>query len=89
VLSIVGLASVFPRFLAAISIIALGAALLSRVEVGIITYGATVQSIKVPDSNGRLGDVALGFDNLADYLKDNNPYFGALIGQTSRTCYPL
>jgi galactose mutarotase-like enzyme len=40
------------------------------VEVGIITYGATVQSIKVPDNSGRLGDVALGFDNLADYLKD-------------------
>jgi aldose 1-epimerase len=51
------------------------------VEVSIITYGATVQSIKVPDKAGKLEDVALGFDNLADYLKDDNPYFGALIGR--------
>src|SRR5258708_31820468 len=44
------------------------------VEVSIITYGATVQSIKVPDKAGKLEDVALGFDNLADYLKNDNPY---------------
>ena len=50
-------------------------------EVSIITYGGAVQSIKVPDKDGKVGDVALGFDNLADYLKDNNPYFGALIGR--------
>jgi aldose 1-epimerase len=50
-------------------------------EVGIITYGGAVQSIKVPDKDGKVGDVALGFDNLADYLKANNPYFGALIGR--------
>jgi aldose 1-epimerase len=50
-------------------------------EVSIITYGGAVQSIKVPDKDGKLGDVALGFDNLEDYLKANNPYFGALIGR--------
>jgi aldose 1-epimerase len=50
-------------------------------EVSIITYGGAVQSIKVPDKDGKLGDVALGFDNLEDYLKSNNPYFGALIGR--------
>ena len=50
-------------------------------EVGIITYGGAVQSIKVPDKDGKLGDVALGFDDLADYLKDTNPFFGALIGR--------
>lgn len=50
-------------------------------EVSIITYGGAVQSIKVPDKDGNLADVALGFDNLSDYLKDNNPYFGALIGR--------
>ena len=50
-------------------------------EVGIITYGGAVQSIKVPNKDGKLGDVALGFDDLADYLKDTNPFFGALIGR--------
>lgn len=54
---------------------------LHGIEVGIITYGGAVQSIKVPDKDGKLGDVALGFDDLADYLKDTNPFFGALIGR--------
>ncbi|HZZ62747.1 MAG TPA: aldose epimerase family protein [Roseiarcus sp.] len=49
-------------------------------EVDIITYGGTVQSIKIPDKNGKIDDVALGFDNLNDYLKTDT-YFGALIGR--------
>ena len=49
-------------------------------EVGIITYGGAVQSIRVPDKDGKLGDVVLGFDNLGDYL-GHNRYFGALIGR--------
>ncbi len=38
-------------------------------EVDIITYGGAVQSIMVPDKDGHLADVALGFDDLNDYLK--------------------
>ena len=34
----------------------------------------------MPDRNGQFGDVVLGYDNLADYIKDS-PYFGALIGR--------
>jgi aldose 1-epimerase len=34
----------------------------------------------VPDRNGKLEDVALGFDNLEGYLK-NPPFFGAIIGR--------
>jgi aldose 1-epimerase len=45
-----------------------------------MTYGGIVVSIKVPDRNGKLGDVVLGYDNLKGYLRDN-PYFGALIGR--------
>ena len=37
-------------------------------------------SLKVPDKNGKLGDVVLGYDNLDSYIK-NSPYFGALIGR--------
>ncbi len=37
-------------------------------EVDVITYGGAVQSIKVPDKNGKIADVALGFDNLDGYL---------------------
>ncbi|MGA2802061.1 MAG: aldose epimerase family protein [Verrucomicrobiota bacterium] len=49
-------------------------------EARIMTYGGIVVSLKVPDKNGRLGDVVLGYDNLDGYLK-NSPYFGALIGR--------
>ncbi len=50
--------------------------------VTITNYGGTVTSILVPDRRGRLGDVALGYDNLAQYVKAvNGTYFGALIGR--------
>ena len=46
----------------------------------VITYGALLTEMHVPDRNGRLGDVTLGFDNLQQYL-DGHPYFGATIGR--------
>ena len=49
-------------------------------EVSICNYGGIVTSFKVPDKNGKIGDVVLGFDNLPDYIK-SSPYFGALIGR--------
>ncbi|HEX3627283.1 MAG TPA: aldose epimerase family protein [Verrucomicrobiae bacterium] len=48
--------------------------------VRIITFGGIIQTIKVPDKNGQMGDVALGYDTLDGYLT-NSPYFGALIGR--------
>ena len=51
------------------------------VEVGIMTYGGIVVSLKVPDRQGKLQDVTLGYDSLDGYLKNNTPYFGALIGR--------
>ncbi len=49
-------------------------------EVRIMTYGGIIVSLKVPDLNGTLGDVVLGYDSLAGYLKDS-PYFGAIVGR--------
>ncbi len=49
-------------------------------EVGISTYGGLVIFFKVPDKNGKFGDVVLGYDTLDGYLKDT-PYFGALVGR--------
>jgi aldose 1-epimerase len=49
-------------------------------EVRICNYGGIVQSIKVPDRDGKMGDVVLGYDKLADYIKDS-PYFGCLVGR--------
>lgn len=50
------------------------------VEIAILTYGGTIQSIMVPDRDGTMGNVALGFDNLDDYMA-MSPYFGAIVGR--------
>jgi aldose 1-epimerase len=47
----------------------------------IITYGATLTELHVPDRNGKMGDVVLGFDNLEGYVQGPHPYFGATIGR--------
>jgi aldose 1-epimerase len=49
-------------------------------EVKITNYGGIVVSVLVPDKNGKIGDVVLGFDRLEDYLK-GHPYFGAIVGR--------
>jgi len=49
-------------------------------EARVMTYGAILVSLKVPDRKGILADVNLGFDNLDGYL-GNHPYFGAIIGR--------
>jgi len=49
-------------------------------EVKITNYGGIVTSLRVPDRNGKLDDIVLGFDNLDAYLK-GHPYFGAIIGR--------
>lgn len=49
-------------------------------EVSVLTFGGILQSIKVPDKDGKIEDVTLGFDNLEDYIK-RSPYFGAIIGR--------
>jgi aldose 1-epimerase len=49
-------------------------------EAKIMTYGGIVQSLSMPDKNGKMADVVLGYDNLQGYI-DKTPYFGALIGR--------
>jgi aldose 1-epimerase len=48
--------------------------------VKIITYGGIVTEMDTPDRQGKTANVALGFDNLADYVA-KSPYFGAIIGR--------
>lgn len=45
-------------------------------------YGAVVTAIEVPDREGRMENVVLGFDSLDQYVKDS-PYFGALVGRVA------
>ncbi len=49
-------------------------------RVALLSYGATIQSILVPDKDGRMTDVLLGYDRAADY-EVNRGYLGACIGR--------
>ena len=48
--------------------------------IKITNYGGIITEIHTPDRNGKMGNIALGFDNLEQYL-EGHPYFGALIGR--------
>jgi len=55
-------------------------------RVRLINYGGIVLSMEVPDRNGVLADVALGYENLEKYVADT-PYFGALVGRYGNRIY--
>ncbi len=46
----------------------------------VMTYGATLTELRVPDRTGTLASVVLGFDRLDPYLA-GTPYFGATVGR--------
>lgn len=52
----------------------------SGASVSMMDYGATVTSIRVPDAEGKLGEVALGFDDMRGYLADHG-HMGETIGR--------
>jgi len=53
----------------------------SGASVSITNYGGRVVSLLVPDKNGKLTDVVLGYDTIGAYRKEGEPFFGALIGR--------
>jgi aldose 1-epimerase len=50
-------------------------------KVQITTYGARIVSIDAPDRNGKMADVVLGYDSIAQYEADKTTYFGAIVGR--------
>ena len=48
----------------------------------VIDYGAILKSLYVPDRDGKLDDVVLGFDNIAAY-QENPSFFGSTIGRNA------
>ncbi len=52
----------------------------SGASVTVLSYGCRIQSICVPDRQGRLRDVCLGYDTLAEYEADTAA-FGAVVGR--------
>ncbi len=53
---------------------------INGLKAKIMTYGGILVSLEVPDHDGKLSDVVLGYDKLDDYVK-NNPYFGCIVGR--------
>lgn len=49
-------------------------------EAKITNYGGIITALQVPDRAGTPGDIVLGFDDLASYLR-GHPYFGCIIGR--------
>ena len=52
-------------------------------EITVTNYGAKIVSLMVPDKNGKPVDVVLGHPNMDEYLKSEEPYFGAICGRTA------
>lgn len=48
----------------------------------VMTYGAVMTELQVPDRNGKISDITLGFDNLEQYTGEH-PYFGSTIGRVA------
>lgn len=55
------------------------------IQLTVITYGATITSLKIPLKNGAFLDVVLGFDTMEAYLNSfklkSAPYFGSTVGR--------
>ena len=52
------------------------------VSFKLITYGASITSVKTPDSSGQIDEITLGFDTLEGY-EGPHPYFGATVGRVA------
>jgi aldose 1-epimerase len=54
----------------------------SGMTVKVTNYGAIITSIVVPDRTGKMADVALGYQQVEDYMNAvDKPYFGAVVGR--------
>ena len=49
--------------------------------VAVTNYGARVVAIQVPDRTGKLVDIAVGYNRIADYINNPEAYYGATIGR--------
>lgn len=52
----------------------------NHLEMKVTNYGGIVVSLVVPDRDGNMDDIVLGYNQLEAYVK-HNPYFGAIIGR--------
>ena len=50
------------------------------VATSILTWGGIIRTLTVPDRNGQVADIVLGFDSLEPY-EERHPYFGTITGR--------
>jgi aldose 1-epimerase len=53
------------------------------IQATLMTRGATLVELIVPDRDARSGNVVLGFDDVAGYESDRNQYFGCTVGRVA------
>lgn len=53
----------------------------SGASAAITNYGARLVSLLVPDKNGAMTDVVLGYDSIGKYLHQPETFFGAIVGR--------
>lgn len=53
------------------------------IKANVTNFGAVLVSLFVPDKNGKLDDVVLGFDSLDKYFDNSVCYFGSTVGRNS------
>lgn len=53
------------------------------IKANVTNFGAILVSLFVPDKNGKLDDVVLGFDSLDKYFDNSVCYFGSTVGRNS------
>ncbi|EEC77395.1 hypothetical protein OsI_16152 [Oryza sativa Indica Group] len=51
-------------------------------SIRVTNWGAVIMSVVLPDSRGKLDDVVLGYDTIAEYV-NSSTYFGALVGRVA------
>lgn len=51
--------------------------------VSVMTYGATILKIEVPNRKMKVDDIVLGFDTLEEYIKNKDYNFGATLGRVA------
>ncbi|KAL3624165.1 hypothetical protein CASFOL_032981 [Castilleja foliolosa] len=51
-------------------------------SIKVTNFGARIVSVIVPDKNGKLDDIVLGFDTAQDYQESKNNY-GAIVGRVA------
>jgi len=55
----------------------------NKITAKLMTRGATLTELIVPDKNGKPANIVLGFDDLAGYASKDNQYFGCTVGRVA------